>query len=161
MAMGWSWDGPKLGWIWAIPPSCHRTVDLHLVAADADATPNANPDLYLCFQKAPCENRFWAIMNACLASKACDRTGVVAIACVQCGRESRHARRLPHSEPFSNWLSTRRDIISEGLGFCFIHFYLSFYFYFLILHFYFTFSNNNLQTSIFNVTASPFPWLAS
>jgi len=58
---------------------------LHLVVADADAAPDASPDLYLCFQKAPCENRFQAIANACLASKACDRTGVVAIACVQHG----------------------------------------------------------------------------
>jgi len=39
-----------------------------------------------------------------------------------CGRESRHTCRLPHSEPFPNWSSTQRDIISEGLGFCFIHF---------------------------------------
>ena len=32
-------------------------------------------------QKAPCENTFRAITNAVLASKACDITGVVAIAC--------------------------------------------------------------------------------
>jgi hypothetical protein len=32
-------------------------------------------------QRAPCKNKFRAISNAMLASKACDRTGVVAIAC--------------------------------------------------------------------------------
>ena len=37
-------------------------------------------------QKAPCENTFRAITNAVLASKACDITGVVAIACTQHGR---------------------------------------------------------------------------
>ena len=31
---------------------------LHLVVADADATPNGSPDLYPGFQKAPCENKF-------------------------------------------------------------------------------------------------------
>jgi hypothetical protein len=36
-------------------------------------------------QRAPCENKFRAISNAMLASKACDRTGVVAIACAQHG----------------------------------------------------------------------------
>lgn len=36
-------------------------------------------------QKAPCENRFQAIMNALLASKACDITGIVAIACARHG----------------------------------------------------------------------------
>ncbi|KAF8221961.1 hypothetical protein L208DRAFT_1325044, partial [Tricholoma matsutake] len=35
--------------------------------------------------KAPCENKFLAIVNAFLASKACDRTGVAAIACAQHG----------------------------------------------------------------------------
>jgi hypothetical protein len=37
----------------------------------------------LCLQRAPCENKFQAISNAMLASKACDRTGVVAIACAR------------------------------------------------------------------------------
>jgi hypothetical protein len=37
------------------------------------------------FQKAPCEKKFQAIVNAFLASKACDRTGLVAIACAQHG----------------------------------------------------------------------------
>ena len=37
------------------------------------------------FQKAPCENKFQAIVNAFLASKACDRTGLVAIACARHG----------------------------------------------------------------------------
>jgi len=41
---------------------------LHLVAADADA--DAGSDLYPGFQKAPCENKFRAIANAFLASKA-------------------------------------------------------------------------------------------
>jgi hypothetical protein len=36
-------------------------------------------------QRAPCENKFRAISNAMLASKACDRTGVVAIACARHG----------------------------------------------------------------------------
>jgi hypothetical protein len=36
-------------------------------------------------QKAPCENRFQAIMNALLASKACDITGIVAVACARHG----------------------------------------------------------------------------
>jgi len=36
-------------------------------------------------QKAPCENTFRAIMNALLASKACNVTGLVAIACAQHG----------------------------------------------------------------------------
>ncbi|KAF8222699.1 hypothetical protein L208DRAFT_1320892, partial [Tricholoma matsutake] len=31
--------------------------------------------------KAPCKNKFLAIVNAFLASKACDRTGCTAIAC--------------------------------------------------------------------------------
>jgi len=38
-----------------------------------------------CMQKAPCENTFRAITNAVLASKACDITGVVAIACARHG----------------------------------------------------------------------------
>ena len=39
-----------------------------------------------CFQqKAPCENTFRAIQNALLASKACDLTGVVGIACARHG----------------------------------------------------------------------------
>jgi hypothetical protein len=37
------------------------------------------------FQKAPCENQFRAIMNSLLASKACDITGVVGIACARHG----------------------------------------------------------------------------
>jgi hypothetical protein len=36
-------------------------------------------------QKAPCENTFRAIQNALLASKACDLTGVVGIACARHG----------------------------------------------------------------------------
>jgi hypothetical protein len=36
-------------------------------------------------QKAPSENTFRAIQNALLASKACDLTGVVSIACAQHG----------------------------------------------------------------------------
>jgi hypothetical protein len=36
-------------------------------------------------KKAPCENTFRAITNAVLASKACDITGVVAIACARHG----------------------------------------------------------------------------
>jgi hypothetical protein len=36
-------------------------------------------------KKAPCQNRFQAIMNALLSSKACDVTGVVAIACARHG----------------------------------------------------------------------------
>ena len=38
-----------------------------------------------CLKKAPCENTFRAITNAVLASKACNITGVVAIACAQHG----------------------------------------------------------------------------
>jgi len=38
-----------------------------------------------CMQKAPCKNTFRAITNAVLASKACDITGVVAIACARHG----------------------------------------------------------------------------
>lgn len=37
------------------------------------------------FQKAPCENTFRAIMNALLASKACDVTGVGSMACARHG----------------------------------------------------------------------------
>ena len=40
--------------------------------------------LYI-IKKAPCQNQFQAIMNALLASKACDRTGVVGIACARHG----------------------------------------------------------------------------
>ena len=36
-------------------------------------------------QKAPCENRFQALMNALLSSKACDITGIIAIACARHG----------------------------------------------------------------------------
>jgi hypothetical protein len=36
-------------------------------------------------KKAPCQNRFQAIMNALLSSKACDVTGIVAIACARHG----------------------------------------------------------------------------
>ena len=36
-------------------------------------------------QKAPCENTFRPITNSVLTSKACDITGVVAIACAQHG----------------------------------------------------------------------------
>jgi len=88
----WLWDGAGMALNWAeyeqfLQAAIEQLTvgTLHLVVANADAAPDANPDLYLCFQKAPCENRFWAIMNACLALKACDRTGVVAIACVRHG----------------------------------------------------------------------------
>ena len=37
------------------------------------------------FQKAPCKNKFLALVNAFLASKACDQTGLVAIACARHG----------------------------------------------------------------------------
>ncbi|KAF9539540.1 hypothetical protein CPC08DRAFT_651156 [Agrocybe pediades] len=37
------------------------------------------------FTKAPCENTFRAIMNALLASKVCDVTGKVAVACARHG----------------------------------------------------------------------------
>jgi len=36
-------------------------------------------------QKAPCENQFRAIEQSLLSSKACDVTGVVAIACARHG----------------------------------------------------------------------------
>ena len=36
-------------------------------------------------KRAPCENTFRAITNSLLASKACDVTGVVAIACARHG----------------------------------------------------------------------------
>jgi Kyakuja-Dileera-Zisupton transposase len=36
-------------------------------------------------KKAPCKNKFQAIANALLVSKACDITGLVAIACAQHG----------------------------------------------------------------------------
>ena len=36
-------------------------------------------------QKAPCENTFWAIELTLLSSKACDVTGIVAIACARHG----------------------------------------------------------------------------
>ena len=42
-------------------------------------------------QKAPCENQFWAIELMLLSSKACDMTGVVAIAC------ARHGCFVPNS----------------------------------------------------------------
>ena len=42
-------------------------------------------------KKAPCQNQFQAIMNALLASKACDVTGIVAIAC------ARHGCFVPNS----------------------------------------------------------------
>jgi hypothetical protein len=54
---------------------------LHFAQANADA----DSDCSLCFQKAPCENKFRAIANAFLALKACDRTGVAAIACARHG----------------------------------------------------------------------------
>jgi len=41
--------------------------------------------VYPLLQKAPCENTFRAIANALLASKACDITGLVAIACARHG----------------------------------------------------------------------------
>src|ERR1700723_3478035 len=78
MVMGWSWDGPKSGRISAVPPSCHRTTNGRYTSV-AYLTCTA------VFQKAPCENKFQAIVNAFLASKACDRTGLVAIACVRHG----------------------------------------------------------------------------
>ena len=37
------------------------------------------------YQKAPCENQFWAIELTLLSSKACDVTGIVAIACARHG----------------------------------------------------------------------------
>jgi hypothetical protein len=43
------------------------------------------------FQKAPCENTFRAIMNALQSSKACDVTGIVAMAC------GRHGCYVPNS----------------------------------------------------------------
>ena len=42
-------------------------------------------------QKAPCQNTFQAIQNALLASKACDITGTLAIAC------ARHGFYLPNA----------------------------------------------------------------
>jgi hypothetical protein len=44
------------------------------------------PKYYLThLQKAPCENRFQAITNTLLASKACDITGLVGVACARHG----------------------------------------------------------------------------
>ena len=40
---------------------------------------------YHTLQKAPCENQFHAIEMAMLLSKACDITGIVAIACAHHG----------------------------------------------------------------------------
>ena len=39
----------------------------------------------ICTKQAPCDNTFRAIQNALLASKACDLTGVVGIACARHG----------------------------------------------------------------------------
>src|ERR1700692_568971 len=88
MVMGWSWDGPKSGRISAVPPSCHRTTNgRYTSVADGPMGRWADADLTCAavFQKAPCENKFQAIVNAFLASKACDRTGLVAIACARHG----------------------------------------------------------------------------
>lgn len=41
--------------------------------------------IFFFLQKAPCENTFRAITNALLGSKACDITGIVAIACARHG----------------------------------------------------------------------------
>lgn len=47
-------------------------------------TPTVMPGLIpSVHQKAPCENTFRTIQNALLASKACDLTGVVGIACAR------------------------------------------------------------------------------
>jgi len=43
------------------------------------------PELIPFVQKAPCENTFRAIQNALLASKSCDLTGLVAMACARHG----------------------------------------------------------------------------
>jgi ATP-dependent exoDNAse (exonuclease V) beta subunit len=56
-----------------------------VILANAIATATAELMYSLCLQRAPCKNKFQAILNAMLASKACDRTGVVAIACAQHG----------------------------------------------------------------------------
>ncbi|KAF8220296.1 hypothetical protein L208DRAFT_1334706, partial [Tricholoma matsutake] len=57
--------------------------------ADHVRQKNSDTDIWLwdgsSFQKAPCKNKFLAIVNAFLVSKACDRTGVAAIACAQHG----------------------------------------------------------------------------
>jgi hypothetical protein len=50
-------------------------------AAAAIATATAELMYSPCLQRAPCENKFQVISNAMLASKPCDRAGVVAIAC--------------------------------------------------------------------------------
>ena len=50
-----------------------------------DAVAFADTMMYFLTQKAPCENTFRAIQNALLASKACDLTGVVGIACARHG----------------------------------------------------------------------------
>jgi hypothetical protein len=52
-----------------------------ILCIPAGAGPTGIPRL----QDAPCENNFRAIMNALQASKACDITGVVAIACARHG----------------------------------------------------------------------------
>ena len=51
--------------------------------ADTDADADGVNRHFL--QKAPCENTFRAIQNALVASKACDITGVVGIACARHG----------------------------------------------------------------------------
>ncbi|KAF8227597.1 hypothetical protein L208DRAFT_1295946, partial [Tricholoma matsutake] len=61
----------------------HSDTDIWLWDGGGMAPNQAEYEVFL--QKAPCENKFLAIVNAFLASKACDRTGVAAISCVRHG----------------------------------------------------------------------------
>ena len=55
-------------------------------ATVSDAEPDPDPSrLTFLIQKAPCETNFHAIEQATLISKACDITGIVAIACARHG----------------------------------------------------------------------------
>jgi hypothetical protein len=88
----WLWDGAGMAPNQAeygqfLQAAIERLLVGTVILANAIAAATAAAKLMYSphLQRAPCENKFQAISNAMLASKACDRTGVVAIACARHG----------------------------------------------------------------------------
>lgn len=61
------------------------TVSYPLIAGSSIGRSDNELTAIVLHQRAPCENTFRAIMNALLASKVCDRTGIAAMACARHG----------------------------------------------------------------------------
>ena len=80
----WLWDGAGM------MPNQHEYIEFIKTAIECNTVSLEHENLFIFsqivgFQKVPCENQFCAIKQALLSSKACNITGIVAIACAHHG----------------------------------------------------------------------------